>query len=221
MTRRAHRSAHGRPLPDGPAPFTTLVELTFEKRKVEHWIRFGRKSYEQIIDRRRSVVGFTPGSVFAFVRWAKGEHGTVVSRIDIVRAIGRGEPFQTLPFVRPGGSVVDVGCHEGAFFDAARDRVSSGIGVDVHEPERWVGDPFELHVGRLPDLVDDGRTFDAIVALAVVEHLSRDELQAWSEAVPALLAPGGRLVITTPSPAVDRLLDLLITLRLLDREIIE
>ncbi|NLA43595.1 glycosidase, partial [Candidatus Saccharibacteria bacterium] len=25
MTRRAHRSAHGRPLPDGPAPFTTLV----------------------------------------------------------------------------------------------------------------------------------------------------------------------------------------------------
>ncbi len=106
MTRRAHRSAHGRPLPDGPAPFTTLVELTFEKRKVEHWIRFGRKSYEQIIDRRRSVVGFAPGSVFAFVRWAKGDHGTVVSRIDIVRAIGRGEPFQTLPFVRPGGEIL-------------------------------------------------------------------------------------------------------------------
>ena len=77
-----------------------------EKRKVEHWIRFGRKSYEQIIDRRRSVVGFAPGSVFAFVRWASGEHGTVVSRIDIVRAIGRGEPFQTLPFVRPGGEIL-------------------------------------------------------------------------------------------------------------------
>ena len=106
MTRRAHRSAHGRPLPDGPAPFTTLVELTFEKRKVEHWIRFGRKSYEQIIDRRRSVVGFAPGSIFAFVRWAAGEHGTIVSRIDIVRAIGRGEPFQTLPFVRPGGEIL-------------------------------------------------------------------------------------------------------------------
>lgn len=37
MTRSAHRGAHGRPLPDGPAPFTTLVELTFDKRKVEHW----------------------------------------------------------------------------------------------------------------------------------------------------------------------------------------
>ncbi|HWV53091.1 DUF2840 domain-containing protein, partial [Pseudorhodoplanes sp.] len=106
MTGKAARRMHGRPLPDGPAPFTTLVELTFEKRKVEHWIRFGRKSYEQIIDRRRSVVGFAPESIFAFVRWASDEHGTVVSRIDIVRAIGRGEPFQTLPFVRPGGEIL-------------------------------------------------------------------------------------------------------------------
>lgn len=106
MTDTASRHAHGRPLPDGPAPFTTLVELTFQKQKIEHWIRFGRKSYEQILDRRRSIVGFAPNSVFAFVRWAAGEHGTVVSRLDIVRAIGRGEPFQTLPFVRPGGEIL-------------------------------------------------------------------------------------------------------------------
>jgi 2-polyprenyl-3-methyl-5-hydroxy-6-metoxy-1,4-benzoquinol methylase len=132
------------------------------------------------------------------------------------RELQRQRIRQALPFIHPGSSVVDVGCHEGAFLDAARDRVSSGIGVDVHEPDRWIGDPFDLHVGRLTDLVDGGRTFDAIVALAVVEHLSRDELQTWSEAVPALLAPGGRLVVTTPSPAVDKLLDLLIALRLLD-----
>jgi hypothetical protein len=106
MTHRARHGAHGRPLPDGPAPFTTLVELTFQKQQIEHWIRFGRKSYEQILDRRRSVVGFAPDSVFAFVRWAAGEHGTVISRIDIVRAVRRGEPFQTLPFVRPGGDIL-------------------------------------------------------------------------------------------------------------------
>ena len=101
----AHRM-HGRPLPDGPQPFTTLVELIFQKQKVEHWIRFGRKSYEKILDRRRSIVGFASDSVFAFVRWATGEHGTIISRIDIVRAVRRGEPFQTLPFVRPGGDIL-------------------------------------------------------------------------------------------------------------------
>jgi hypothetical protein len=51
-------------------------------------------------------VGFAPGSVFAFVRWASNEHGTIVSRIDILRAIGRGEPYQTVPFVRPGGEIL-------------------------------------------------------------------------------------------------------------------
>ncbi len=106
MSGKASRHAHGRLQPDGPAPFTTLVELTFEKRRIEHWIRFGHKSYEQIIDRRRSVVGFAPNNIFAFVRWAAGEHGTIISRIDIARAIGRGEPFQTLPFVRPGADIL-------------------------------------------------------------------------------------------------------------------
>jgi 2-polyprenyl-3-methyl-5-hydroxy-6-metoxy-1,4-benzoquinol methylase len=132
------------------------------------------------------------------------------------RELQRQRISKALPFIRPGSSVVDVGCHEGAFFEAAGDRVSNGMGIDVRKPERWIGDPFELYVGRLPDVVDGGRTFDAIVALAVVEHVPPDELDAWGEAVPALLVPGGRLVITTPSPIVDKLLDLLIGLRLLD-----
>lgn len=106
MTGMAARPARGRPRPDGPAPFTTLIELTFQKQKVEHWIRFGRKSFEQIIDRRRSIVGFAPESIFAFVRWASNDYGTIVSRLDILRAIGRGEPFQTVPFVRPGGEIL-------------------------------------------------------------------------------------------------------------------
>ena len=106
MTGMAARPARGRPRPHGPAPFTTLLELTFQKQRVEHWIRFGRKSFEQIIDRRRSIVGFAPESVFAFVRWASNDYGTIVSRLYILRAIGRGEPFQTVPFVRPGGEIL-------------------------------------------------------------------------------------------------------------------
>ena len=106
MIGRAGRGAHEHPLADGPAPFTTLVELTFQKRKVERWIRFGRKSFEQIIDRRRSLVGFAPESTFAFVRWASNDYGTIVSRLDILRAVERGEPFQTVPFVRPGGEIL-------------------------------------------------------------------------------------------------------------------
>lgn len=84
----------------------TVVELTWREKQVEYWIRFGRQTYERLLDRHRRLVGFAPNSVFAFVRWASNDHGTVLSRIDIVRAVGRGEPFQTLPFVRPGGDIL-------------------------------------------------------------------------------------------------------------------
>lgn len=105
MTRRSFPGARGRDLADAPS-FTTLVELTFQRKKIEHWIRFGRKNYERLLDRHRSIVGFSPDSIFAFVRWAASDYGTVVARIDILRAVRRGEPFQTLPFVRPGGEIL-------------------------------------------------------------------------------------------------------------------
>lgn len=106
MTGNADPRVRGRLLPAGPAPFTTLVELIWHEKKIERWIRFGREVSEQILDRRRRVVGFAPNSLFAFVRWASNDYGTIISRIDIVRAIDHGEPYQTLPFARPGGDIL-------------------------------------------------------------------------------------------------------------------
>lgn len=84
----------------------THVELTWIEKKIEHWLRFGRRAEENILDRRRSISSFKPGSVFAFVRWASNDFGTVVSRMDIVQAVEADARFQTLPFVRPGGEIL-------------------------------------------------------------------------------------------------------------------
>lgn len=84
----------------------TRVELLWLEKRVERWIRFGRIAEETILDRRRRVVSFAPGAVFAFVRWAAGEHGTIVSRIDILRAVAPGEACSTIPFVTPGGELL-------------------------------------------------------------------------------------------------------------------
>lgn len=80
------------------------VELIHHEGQVERWIRFGRHVEEVVIlDRRRRMLSFAPGGVFAFVRWASGDYGTIVSRIDILRACGPGDPITTIPGVTPGG----------------------------------------------------------------------------------------------------------------------
>ncbi|ACI51384.1 conserved hypothetical protein [Gluconacetobacter diazotrophicus PA1 5] len=84
----------------------THVELTHIEKRVENWVRFGHEAQEQILDRRRRIFFFRPGSVFAFVRWAANDFGTIASRIDILRAVAPGEPSQTVPFVRPGAEIL-------------------------------------------------------------------------------------------------------------------
>ncbi|UXT20428.1 DUF2840 domain-containing protein [Agrobacterium tumefaciens] len=107
MTGNASSHLHGgaMSIPD-TADNLTHVELTWIEKKIEYWIRFGRIAHERILDRRRRVVSFQPDTIFAFARWAANDFGTIISRIDIVRAVRPGEPYQTLPFVRPGGEIL-------------------------------------------------------------------------------------------------------------------
>ena len=80
----------------------TRVELLHIEGKVERWMRFGHPTQEESLDHSRRVLWFSPGSVFAFVRWAGGDFGTLVSRIDILRACNPHEPLTTVPGVTPG-----------------------------------------------------------------------------------------------------------------------
>ena len=81
----------------------TTVELRWLERRIENRVRFGRPVSEKVLDRNRRVLSFAPGSIFAFVRWTSNDFGTVVSRIDIMRAAAPGEAYTAVPFVRPGG----------------------------------------------------------------------------------------------------------------------
>jgi Protein of unknown function (DUF2840) len=81
----------------------TTVELLWLKNRIENRIRFGKPASEQILDNNRRVLSFTPGSIFAFVRWISNDFGTVLSRVDILRAATPGRRYSTMPWVSPGG----------------------------------------------------------------------------------------------------------------------
>lgn len=138
--------------PDAP-PLLTQVELTWLEGRIEHWIRFGHDSGETILDRRRRTLAFTPGSIFAFVRWASNDFGTIISRIDIVRAVARGEAYQTLPFVRPGGEILlrITGWPKVERVLQVIDAIEK-LGLDAADaaPEHWRHVHNRLLVGELP-----------------------------------------------------------------------
>jgi hypothetical protein len=81
----------------------TTVEILWLEKRIENRVRFGRPVSETILDRNRRVLSFSPGSVFAFVRWTSNDFGTVLSRIDILRAVTPGQPYSTVPWITPGG----------------------------------------------------------------------------------------------------------------------
>ena len=56
----------------------TTVELLWLEKRIENRVRFGRPVSEKVLDRNRRVLSFSPGSIFAFVRWTSNDFGTVL-----------------------------------------------------------------------------------------------------------------------------------------------
>lgn len=104
------------------------------------------------------------------------------------------------PFIE--GRILDVGC--GILISKIdHRRFSEYVGIDRHPEiiawlennfpdQRFIQQDFEEHL--LPDI----GTFDTILLLAVIEHLSDPNL--FLSQLPSLLTPNGKVVITTPTP---------------------
>jgi 2-polyprenyl-3-methyl-5-hydroxy-6-metoxy-1,4-benzoquinol methylase len=116
-------------------------------------------------------------------------------------------------FLAPGLRVLDIGTADGALFRLCP-RLRDGVGIDPVLPPKVRVAGAELVRGHFPRDLEDRRPFDVITLLAVVEHLERDKLAGLAAECASRLTPGGRVLITVPSPLVDSLLNGLVRLRL-------
>lgn len=91
---------------DARDPDLTFVKLTWKEGRVEQWIRFGDPICEERLGPHCRRFGFAPGAIFGVNRWAANTYGTVLSRFDIVQAARPGTAIQTLPYLRPGGTLL-------------------------------------------------------------------------------------------------------------------
>ena len=104
--------------------------------------------------------------------------------------------------VRPRDRALDIGCGAGDFTAAMADAGAHAIGVEVAQAAveraraRHPGLEFRLVPIEGPLPLEDS-SFDLVWASEVIEHV--DDTARWLSEVRRVLAPGGRLLVTTPS----------------------
>ncbi len=138
------------------------------------------------------------------------------------RVLQRWRIGKALTHVQRDARVCDIGTYDGALFTMAGRRIVGGVGID---PELVVDEVLtgavQLRRGLFPADLPDAAPFDAITALAVLEHIPRAGLARLAVDVTARLAPAGRFIVTCPTPMVDRVLAVLTALRLVKGQSLE
>jgi SAM-dependent methyltransferase len=122
------------------------------------------------------------------------------------------------PFVRKGDVVLDVGCADGEMFEAWRGHIKYGYGVDPLVGKKTETPLYTLLPGLFPEALPPGMTCDVITMLAVLEHIQPEEQAKLAQDCYKTLNPGGRVVITVPSPQVDHIIHFLSRVGVLDAE---
>lgn len=118
------------------------------------------------------------------------------------------------------GSLLDIGCFAGSFLSLVpRWRFERQVGVDILPEQleyanRNYGTSFRkfLPIESVSAIQGIGEPFDCVTLIEVIEHLSGDEIRALFSNLERLVAPGGRLVLTTPNytsmwPAIEMILN--------------
>ena len=126
--------------------------------------------------------------------------GPVTTRLRALVQGGRVRMLRRL--IGPGATVMEVGCGEGQLLQAIKadgDPTWRVVGVDISEQAcaalRRAG--IEMHCAQFEHLDWPEGSVDAVIMNQVIEHL--EDPRACVAKAAALLRPGGRLLVETPS----------------------
>ena len=119
------------------------------------------------------------------------------------------------PYIPNSSRVLDIGCADGSLFRHLR-FLKEGVGIDPDVTDAQSVPNAKLYKGFFPEALPNASLFDVITLLAILEHLPGDAQKQLARNCYFYLKPGGRVIITVPSPAVDNILDILIAMRLVD-----
>lgn len=121
-------------------------------------------------------------------------------------------------------AVFDIGCDDGYLL---RKFKGSNLRLDGCDPRLRISSitaNSDLYQGYFPSVLSGVQlngVYDVFFALAVFEHFTEDDLDKSSLMISKMLSENGLLIVTVPHPFVDKILDVLLYLRLIDGQALE
>jgi len=121
-------------------------------------------------------------------------------------------------------NVFDIGCDDGYLLSKVSHIANRRDGIDPRLDANYDSAAFRIIKGSFPSAIDSCQMqeeYDVIFALAVFEHFSESDIQQSAFIISRMLSSKGRLILTVPHPFVDKILDILSFLRLIDGQALE
>lgn len=121
-------------------------------------------------------------------------------------------------------SVFDIGCDDCYLLQCLDNGLISLNGCDPRLNQQEINPRFNCLKGFFPAAVNNGHhddKYDVIYALAVLEHFNQNDLNQVSLTVSKMLKDNGRFIVSVPHPFVDKILDALFFLKLIDGQALE
>ncbi len=122
--------------------------------------------------------------------------------------------------LRPASTVLDFGCgHQALFLLSVQRDIAHGIGLDYDAAPAQPAPNIEIQQFHFKDrFAFPDRSFDQVTILAVLEHIPLDQVDVLFREFRRILKDGGRVLLTTPTPAAKPLLEFLaFRLRIISR----
>jgi len=130
--------------------------------------------------------------------------------------------FEALPIEVNG--VFDIGCDDSYLLNYFGNCKMCLDGCDPRLTADYSSPNSKLFRGFFPSVLEYNEhrgPYDAIFALAVFEHFSEKDLIDSSRKIAEMLSDNGQLIVTVPHPFVDKILDLLVVLKLIDGQALD
>ena len=120
------------------------------------------------------------------------------------------------PYIPESATLLDIGAGDGNFLRYLNGHLQSAVGIDSHLKQTIKFRACHLVPGVFPYDFKAELAFDIITMMAVAEHIPMEVFPDVAQACWKYLKPGGQVIITVQHPRVERLLDLLKDLQIVE-----